>query len=201
MPYVAKHQPQLGRGVPVPGRSRGSVDCGPRSWQMVADQRTDGRIRPGVKRLRRRGSVPGPQPTSLTDAWRALDGRRVPGREPLRFYRKRTVAQLKQGVRKGRPAVVAISYRAWNASQDETGDPYFTGAHSVAILGERDRRAQGSRIEWLISDPLDDGRRSGIARGPRWVLRRDVINAAVALGGSRNRIYAGIVGGGRRARS
>jgi hypothetical protein len=63
-------------------------------------------------------------------------------------------------------------------------------------MAERDR---GAGVEWLLADPLDDGRRAGIARGPRWVLRRQLVAAAVALaGGKRDGIWAGVIGGGRR---
>jgi len=194
MPYQPVHQKQLRRGVPVPGRTRGSRDCGPRSWQMIADARTRGRVRPGVYRLRRRAGVSGPQATSIDDGQRALNGLPVPGRKPLKAWRKRKLRDLNAAVRAGRPAMVAIHYGHWNRTQDKrTGDPNFTGAHAVAILDERRR---GAGIEWLLGDPLDDGRRKGIERGARWVKRKDVNDAALALaGGNRNGIWALVVGG------
>lgn len=194
MPYVPRHQAQLGRGIPVPGATQGSRDCGPRSWQMGADARTTGKRKPGVRALRRRGHCTGPVPTSMDDAKRALDGLSVPGRTPLRYYRKRKAADVKQAVRKGRPVHLAISYRKWNTSQkQETGDPAFSGAHSVLIFGER-RRGHG--VEWLLFDPLEDGRRAAISRGPTWRLREHIMVAAIALaGGDRNRLYAGVIGG------
>lgn len=198
MPYVAVHQKQLGRGIPcINGRPQGSTDCGPRSWQAAADQRTRGRIRPGVRRLRRRAGATGCVPTSLDDAKRALDGLSVPGRTPLRFYRKRTVAAIRRAARVGAVLIVAIDYGKWNQiHKRETGDPNFKGAHSIAVL---DQRTRGAGIEWLVMDPLEDGRRAGIPRGSTWRLRSEVIAAAVALsGGDRDAIYAGIVAGGKR---
>jgi hypothetical protein len=196
MPYRSIHQAQLGRGIPVPGRTRGSRDCGPRSWQVAADQRSAGRKRIGVRALRRRGGVPGPQATSMSDAKRALHGLPVPGRRPLRAYIKRRVSEVKQAARNGRPVVVAIDYGAWNDRDAGTGDPRFRGPHSVVILEQRDR---GAGVEWLLMDPLDDGRRAGIERGSRWVRRRDVIAAMLALaGGNRSGIWALVVAGGQR---
>lgn len=194
MPYVARHQPQLGRGIPVPGRTQGSVDCGPRSWQVAADQRSTGRVRPGVRRLRRRAGAIGPVPTSIDDAKRALDRFPVPGRQALRYYRKRTVAAIRKAARRGAVVHLAIHYGRWNQIRGrKTGDPNFGGAHSIAIL---DQRTLGHGIEWLVEDPLEDGRRKGIPRGPTWYRRSEVIGAAVALaGGDRSRIYAGVVVG------
>ncbi len=199
MPYQPLHQAQLGRGVPVPGGTTGARDCGPRSWQMAADARSHGRIRPGVRRLRRRAGAPGPVPTSIDHARRALHGLPVAGRTPLRYYRKRRVAEVRQAVRRGKPVHLAIDYGAWNRSQrGRTGDPNFRGSHSVLITRQRKR---GHGVEWLLFDPLDDGRRRGIERGGRWVLRRHLIAAAVKLaGGNRNGIWAGVIGGANRVR-
>lgn len=194
MPNDPIHQAQLGRGIPVPGRTRGSLDCGPRSWQMGADDRTNGRVRPGVRALRRRAGVTGPQATSTADAQRALDGLRVPGRTPLRYYRKSSAAAVRQAVRNGRPVHLGIDYGAWNDSQRRrTGDPRYRGGHSVLVARERRR---GAGVEWLLFDPLDDGRRPGIERGGRWVLRRDLLAAATSFAGGSGRVHAGVIGGG-----
>jgi len=198
MPRIPEHQAQLGRGIPVPGRTRGALDCGPRSWQGGIAARTGGRLFRTVARLRARGRVPGPVPTNIDDARRACDGLRVPGRRSLRYYRRRRARDVRRAVRAGLPVQLAISYRAWNESQDErTGDPRFMGGHSVLIYGERVIGDQHG-VEWLLYDSLDDKRRRGIPQGPRWVKRRDLIAAAVALaGGDRDGIWAGIFGGAR----
>ena len=196
MPYLPKHRRQLGEGVRVPGRARGSMDCGPCSWEVLADKQSAGRVKPGRVQLRKRANVSGPQPTNIDDAWRALNGYPVPGRTKLRYYRKRRVAQVRRAVRLGRPVQLAIAYFDWNKTQRRaTGDPNFLGGHSVAIVAERRR---GPGVEWLLYDSLDDRRRPGIPAGARWVLRRHVISAAVALaGGNRNGIWAGVMGGGK----
>lgn len=192
MPYDPIHQAQLYRGVPVPGRTQGSRDCGPRSWQMGADARSDGALRIGVRRLRRRAGATGPVPTSMDDAQRALDGLKVPGRTPLRAWRKRSSEAIQEAVQRGHPVVLAIHYGRWNeVMAKDTGDPYFTGAHSVLVRRERRRPRAG--VEWLLFDPLDDGRRAGIARGGRWVRRAKLMTAARALGA----YYALVIGGAR----
>lgn len=197
MAYQPVLQTQLGRGIPVPGRTRGSRDCGPRSWQMGIDARTRGRVHHTIAWLRARGRVPGPVPTSIDDAKRAIDGIRVPGRGPLRYYRRRTVAAARKAVRAGYPLQLGIDYGAWNKSQRRhTGDPRFTGGHSVLVFGQR--VTDHGVIQWHLFDPLEDHRRPEIPRGPRWVDRKDLIAAAVELaGGRRDAIYAGVIAGGR----
>jgi len=198
--YMPKHQRQLGVGVRVPGRTRGSRDCGPRSWSMGVDARSKGRRRPTVVWLRKRGGVEGPQSTSIDDAKRAVHGLRVRGRSPMRYWRTRDVANVRRWVRKGRPAHLAIDYGKWNdLLGDRTGDPRFRGGHSVMVYGQRRERGL---LEWLLWDPLEDGRRAGIPVGPTWYPRWQIISAARALGAryGRSDIWAGLIGGahGRR---
>jgi len=197
MPYVPVHRMQLGRGTPVPGRTRGALDCGPRSWQVGIDARTRGTAFYPVSFLRARGRVPGPQPTNIDDAKRAIDGLRVQRRTPLRYFRRRTVAGVRKAVRRGFPVQLAISYRKWNTIvKHDSGDPAFRGGHSILIADQRDR---GHGVEWLIYDSLEDGRRKNIPRGPSWRRRRDVVAAAVALAdGDRNRIWAGVIAGAKK---
>lgn len=191
MPYIPRHQKQLGQGVPVPGKAQGSRDCGPRSWSMGVDARSKGRKRPSVRLLRHRGGVPGPQPTSIDDAHRALHGMIIPGRTPLRYYRKAKATAVQHAVAAGKPVHLGIDYGTWNdVMKGDTGDPRFRGGHSVLVFGERRR---GAGIEWLLFDPLDDGRRKGIPRGSRWVLRKHVMAAAKAL--TPGRVHAGVIGG------
>jgi hypothetical protein len=130
----------------------------------------------------------------MVDGRRALSGLPVPGRTPLRAYVRRDAARIKQAIRRGRPVVLAISYLAWNRTTEKrTGDPRFIGAHSVLVFGER-RRGHG--VEWRLFDPLEDGRREGIERGPTWRRRRDVMAAALALvGGDRGAMWALVVAG------
>ena len=55
-----------------------------------------------------------------------------------------------------------------------SGSPGFYGAHSSPFYG-----TDGTR--WLDGDPLWDGRRLGIPRGPKWIDRAVALRAAGAL--------------------
>jgi len=48
MTYLPAHQAQLGAGIPVPGRTRGSRDCGPRTVSMGIDKLTEGQVALGI---------------------------------------------------------------------------------------------------------------------------------------------------------
>lgn len=193
--YHPKHQPQLGRGVPVPGGSRGSRDCGPRTIQMGLDALTRGELVPTIVEIRRRMGKPGPVPTSTTDAERCvesfpmatLDRRRL---IYDRFHGEMFLPMLTDAVRAGEPIQVAIDYGIFNREMGrKTGDPNFTGGHSVLVHGWRRRNGQ----KWYLFDPLDDARRDGIPDGPRWVPKSAIIAAWRAFGG-----YFGVLRGGER---
>lgn len=198
MVYRPRHQPQLGRGVPVPGRTRGSRDCGPRSIQMGMDKQTRGRLLPGPVELRKRMGSEGPVPTNVWDAKQGVESYKGGTKyRPMRYYIKRKVSDVKAAVRDGKPVQCAIDYGRFNDLMNKTGDPYFRGGHSVMVV-EQKRWADGT-IVWLLYDPLDDQRRSTIPQGPRWVPRSKVVAAMVALaGGNSNGIWAGVIGGGQK---
>ena len=197
MPNLPKHQAQLGRGPPVPGRTRGSRDCGPRTWQMGVDYLTKGQKVPGITELRRRGNVPGPQPTNVQDAKLAVESyQKIKGRKPLRYYIKSRIADVKTAVAKGKFVQCAIDYGKFNDLMHRTGDPNFRGGHSIGILGQKTLKS--GRVRWLLWDPLDDNRRGEIPQGPRWVDRWKVIRSMESFAGGKGRCYAGVFGGGQK---
>lgn len=197
MAYMPRHQPQLGRGTAVPGRARGSRDCGPRTGQMMMDAQTKGRLKPGPTELREKMGTPGPQQTNVWDMKQGVESYGGGSKyEPMRYYIKRTVADTKAAIRAGKPMQVCIHYGKWNDVMNKTGDPYFTGGHSFGIY--RQKKRKDGTVMWLLWDPLDDARRTVIAVGPRWVPRSKVIVAMIAFGGSSTSIYAGVIGGGRK---
>jgi hypothetical protein len=58
----------------------------------------------------------------------------------------------------------------------KSGSPGFRGNHRIVLVGRNsDRRLL------LSADPLYDGRRSGIPRGPQWLAQNILYNAASAL--------------------
>lgn len=78
----------------------------------------------------------------------------------------------------GRGAIVQIGYSAVHETAFDAC-PTFTGAHAIYV---NERRASDGA--YLVSDPLADGRRAGIPKGPQWwpgtLLRR----AAEAMPGT-----------------
>lgn len=197
MTYLPKHQPQLGRGVPDPrGRkSKGSRDCGPRTVQMGLAARTEGELCPGVFVIRERMGKVGYLPTSVADAERAVDGWRVPGRRPVRYRIVRAIADVKTAVSHGRYVHACIDYGTLNRLLARTGDPGFTGGHSVGVMGQRVKDGQ---VEWQLFDPLDDRRRPEVAGpGPRWVKRAAIVVALEDFAGGTGKTWAGIFTGGQ----
>lgn len=194
---------QLGRGVPVPGRTRGSLDCGPATVKNALRAVTRGQLDPSIEEIRRRMGKPGPQTTNTTDAERAVESYDT---EMARLDRRRLVydrlrgamfeAHIRDAAKAGEPIQLAIHYGTFNRLSRSTGDPSFTGGHSVMIHGFDRRRIRGGRhwrVVWQLFDPLDDGRRTGIPEGPRWVRPAALLEAWKDLGW-----FAGIVRGGER---
>ena len=195
MVYMPRHQPQLGRGIAVPGRTRGSRDCGPRTGQMMMDAKTKGRLKPGPVELREKMGTPGPQETNIWDMKKGVESYKGGNKyRPMRYYIKRTIADTKAAIRDGKPMQVCIHYGKWNDLLWKTGDPNFTGGHSIGVY--RQKKLKSGTVMWLVWDPLDDARRSVTPAGPRWVKRAHVVAAMVAFGGSSTSIYAGVISGG-----
>lgn len=194
-----KHQPQLNRGVPVPGRTRGSRDCGPRSVQMMIDYLSRGQLVPTIEDIRKRMGKSGATTTSTADADRCVDSydteMRQFKRASLRYERVQGddyLPRISDAIARGEPVQFAIHYGEFNRVMNgRTGDPNFTGGHSILVLGWR--KPKGKAEQWLLFDPLDDHRRKEIPTGPRWVPKSAVIAAWKKFGA-----YAGIGRGGER---
>ena len=60
-----------------------------------------------------------------------------------------------------------------------SGSPGFRGAHSIGLYG--DREIPNGTHQWLDADPLYDGRRAGIPKGPQWVAESTIVKAAGSL--------------------
>ena len=58
----------------------------------------------------------------------------------------------------------------------KSGSPGFTGNHRIVLVGRDTERRM-----LLSADPLYDGRRSGIPRGPQWIPQSVIYQAAGAL--------------------
>lgn len=188
MTYSPRLQPQLGQGSPTERR-----DCGPRAVSMGIDALTGGQVVPPIPEIRQRMSTEGNQTTNVYDAERGVESYdHIPGRQPLHYSVARDTGLVKDAIRNGRPVQLAIDYGDFNRT-GRTGDPNFRDGHSVLVKGQR---THDGEVEWFLFDPLDDARRAGIPRGPRWVSRERLVSALEAFAPSG--IYAGIFTGGNR---
>lgn len=78
----------------------------------------------------------------------------------------------------GRGAVVCISYSVISGTSVD-GSPGFTGNHAIYVNERRD-----SDGAYFVYDPLADGRRTGIPKGPQWWSGSLLKRAAGAFSGS-----------------
>jgi hypothetical protein len=85
--------------------------------------------------------------------------------------------KFKSLIRSGRGAVVPIQYSVISGTRFDAS-PGFRGGHSVYV---NERRSDG---KFLVYDPLADGRRSGIPKGPQWWPATLLKRAAMAYPGT-----------------
>jgi hypothetical protein len=164
---------------------------------MGIDYLTKGQKVVGITDLRKRMNSAGPQQTNIYDAKAGVESyRAIRGRKPLRYFVKSRIADVKTAARAGKYIHVCVNYGVLNQLLIKTGDPNFTGGHSFGILGQK--TLANGKVRWLLWDPLDDQRRRGIPKGPRWVSREAVVAAMEAFAGGKGRCYAGVFGGGQK---
>lgn len=198
MAYLPPHQKQLnGAGaIPVPKKTKGSRDCGPRTGSVGIDFVTRGEVVPTMEQLRERMGTPGPQLTNIYDMKKGVESyESIRGRKPLRYYIKSRTADVKSAVQAGKYVQVCIDYKTFNRLVQNTGDPNYELGHSIGVLGWRE--ANGN-VQWRIYDSLDDRRRAGIPKGWRFVPREAVVKSMEAFAGGAGRCYAGVFGGGQK---
>jgi len=182
--------------TPVPGKTDGAMDCGPRAAQHGIRYLTRGEVSPAIREIRKRGNVPGPQLTNIYDLQRAVESYTPRGRTPLRLFIKDHVGDIKGAVNAGKAALICIDYGTFNRLAAKTGDPNYMKGHSVMVTDERQYEGE---VEWLLYDSLDDARRKGIAGpGPRWVDRSILVRSMEAFAKADGRCYAGVFGGGQK---
>jgi hypothetical protein len=163
---------------------------------MGIDALTEGDLIPGIPAIRSAMEKPGPQTTNVTDFARAVPDFEVKGREPLRYTILRTVTEVEASVRGNHFTHLCIDYGVLNREADKTGDPFFTGGHSVGVMGQRIKNGVGW---WRVFDPLMDARREGISQGPVLIRKAHLVKAMEAFAGSQGRAWAGRFSGGRPA--
>lgn len=183
MDYLPTFQPQLGR-TPTAGE-----DCGVRATQMAIDWATSGLRVPTVKRLRERMGTPsgGTNPSDWEQAITSYDTPIELGGDikPLKCERfsgdgdwSKFVAHLKNG----HGAALAVQYGTYtDLMPTKSGSSAFRGNHAIFFLGTREKRGD---LQFLAWDPLLDGRRVGIPKGPVWVDAYKVKRAANDVSGA-----------------
>lgn len=170
--------PQLGRGSDYPG------NCGPASVASALRWATDHDVAPLPDDVRRamRDLVGGTQMADhpkgynayIDDAWRA--GWTLP---PMQFAGMANWSQFLKTMRSGWAVTIAIDY---SKVPKRFKCAAFNGLHSVFVSELRTKNGQREAKVW---DPLADGRREGIPRGPQWYplpVLRDVAAGAAKPG-------------------
>jgi len=204
--WVPRLRTQLGKGTPVPGRTRGSRDCGMRTFEhgmgyVSRDEAVASvqRIREWMEREPVNGRVPGSNVWDMHLAASKADAfMEARGRRPLKFYKVFKRRGVINAVQRGKFCQVSIDYGAWNSLVGRSGDPNYRGGHSIGVCGEK--RWKDGTLVWLVFDSLEDNRRREIPRGPIWRPRWKVLNAAkvwadkTAPGAE---VVCGIFGGGK----
>lgn len=164
--YTPKFQPQLVAGVPT-----GGDDCVVRSAQMGIDYATSGSLIIKVADFRKRA---GKQTGGLNTAQLEQGVESYDTPTETNRYRDLRCKRFVEGewteitdfIRQGEYVCAWINYGWLNRQYPElSGDPKFTGTHCIGVLGYRFKDGQHQARIW---DPLCDGRREGIWRGPRW---------------------------------
>ena len=184
---------QLGTGSPTAG-----ADCGVLSTihalEFASSNRLGPRMKTGVKNhVAKMRSRMTPQPfwpaTNITNQEEALESPLTTvemvaagsSEVNARKFLPGTPEMLVEELTKGRWVNLAISY-AWinDNAPVISGDSLFRGDHMIGMVGiAMDKRARYWTTEY---DPLHDGRRAGIPKGPKVVLLDSLISAAVARG-------------------
>lgn len=86
-------------------------------------------------------------------------------------------ATVDEWLRKGGSVTLLYGYGPI-ADAGMSGSPGFRGSHSGGAAGIR---STGTALDWFMADSLYDGRRTGIPRGPQWISRRVIQEAAGEL--------------------
>lgn len=179
--YEPKHQPQL-TGIATAGS-----DCGPRATSMAIDDATEGAVVPSVTTVRKRmQDLTG---ATNTVAWdRCIDSYDTKKELAGKFERLRgtrltsgTWQQVRDHLSAGKGVILALDYGLLRKlAPGKVGSTTFSEGHAI-FLKHRRRNSDGIAIikDW---DPLNDGRRRGIPKGPVWVQEDKLRRAAEEYG-------------------
>lgn len=85
----------------------------------------------------------------------------------IRFQYGLTWEQFRDFVITGHPSDVSIQYSAIHGTAFDACYTFTSGLHSVSVF-ERRWNSALNREEFLVGDPLADGRHSWVPKGPQW---------------------------------
>lgn len=157
-----------------------AVNCAPSTWAALVVSQQQGK-RPA------KGSPWYPSGASLRVASGDKSGGIIPSLLDTtvnRVYgidlvvRIATAAAVEEALGDGLAVGILIDYGPIDDA-GLSGSPGFRGSHSVPLFGTQARVGGGRN--WLDGDPLYDGRRAGIPKGPKWINRATLVRAAGEL--------------------
>lgn len=171
--------PQLNQGTPLDGDN-----CGPASVASALRWSTAHDVEPSPPEVRSRfGDKVGG--TQMADHVKAYDSYTREASDlgwelkPAIYHDRDAWEKLLADLDLGRAMTLAIDYS--RVPKHLKGDPKFDGLHAVFVSKVRDR---GEQTEIRVWDPLCDGRRPGIPRGPLWYPKLTLKAAAAGYAGA-----------------
>lgn len=152
-------------------------NCAPTTWANLIVSQEQGKRPP-------KGAPWYPSGASLRAQTGDTSGGITPGlldRTVYRIYgldlipRIATLAAVQEALDAGMSVGILHDYSAI-AAAGMSGSPGFYGSHSSPMFGTRE--LPSGEVQWLDADPLYDGRRAGIPKGPQWIRRSVIVKAA-----------------------
>jgi hypothetical protein len=171
--------PQLGYGTPHDGDN-----CGPASVAMALRWSTQHDVMPMPPEVRKAFGDPigGTQMSDHPKAYASFSGAATRAGwtlKPLKFHDADPWDRFLEDISSGHGATMAIDYS--RVPKHLKGDPRFDGLHAVFVSRIRTR---AETTELRVWDPLCDGRRPGIPRGPLWYPKLTLKAAAAGYAGA-----------------
>jgi len=190
----ATYRPPLVEQLHGPDPTCGS-DCAICCARMALMFATCGKVNPSPDKIRAQSGLdkPNPPPSDFsTTIWEYqsavlafTDRARQAGFAGLTAnVRQRAPWDDLQAIIKAQAkwVTVYVSYAVLNALEPaKSGDPGFGGAHAIGVLGYKSKSETGDgTVKFRVYDPLCDGRRKGIPKGPTWWRAATLRDAADA---------------------
>jgi hypothetical protein len=203
---VAVRPPELIKQLD--GSADAGANCGMAAAAMAVNFATQGARKPTPTMMRKRAGAPsGPgRATNTANQERAVesfDGKgehsgnsdSTGGREPLKYHRKlgQPWKVLQDALDTGTKVVnVQIDYDVVNSKwPSKSGDKNYTGDHSITLFGRRQTKT--GMWELRSYDPLYDGRKAGVPKGPQWLPEWVIKMAAEKFAEDKDVFVGGVI--------